>query len=181
MAQKERMYKEIKLIRTSQIINVSADSLWQIVRDYRNVGEWITSINKSVGSGEPEFDGATCSNRVCHTAVKGYEKVSEKLYLHKEDTREIAYKVIDGLPGFILYAHNHWTVNEVGSNQCTLTMDSRIHVKRFPGFFLAGMMKKNFLKNFEEAFLDLKVYAETGKVSEAKKARIEELEKKSKK
>lgn len=180
MAQKERKFKAIKLVRTSEPINVSADSLWKIVREFQNVGQWITNIDSSSGSGEPEFVGATCSERVCNIGgIKGYDTVSEKLYLHNENTREIAYEVLHGMPSFILYANNHWTVNELGSNQSTLTMDSNIHVKRFKGFFLGGMMKKNFSKNFEQAFEDLKVYAETGEVSEAKKARIKQLERKN--
>lgn len=175
----QKKYKEIRITKTSETINVSADDLWQIVGPgFQNVGDWITTIDLSTGFGEPEFEGATCSERTCHVNFAGYDKVSEKLTMYNKANRELAYKVTDGMPGFVLYAYNHWTITEIGPNQCTAQMVSTLHLKRFQGFFLGRIMKRKFGKGLDKVFVELKAYAETKEVSEAKKLRIKELEKK---
>ncbi|PCJ63594.1 MAG: hypothetical protein COA58_15770 [Bacteroidetes bacterium] len=182
MAQKEKKHKEIKLVRTSEVINVSTDSLWEIVGPgFQHIGIWNRNIDHATGSGDGEFEGAGCSERVCEIATKGYSKLREKLILYDIGNKEIAYKVMEGLPGFVLYAQNHWTVSEVSPNKSVVKMDITMHVTPFIGTIMGSIMKKQFDKAIAQAFEDLIIYAETGEISEAKKARIEELENKSKK
>lgn len=172
MVKQEKKYKELVLNVSTDVINVSADSLWQIARDFQNVHTWSTSVDHSTGSGTPAFEGATCSERTCHVAVKGYDRVYEKLTLFNEDKRELAYEVVEGTPGFLLFAGNHWKVVEVGAGQSKLEMEITLRLKRFAGAFLAGQMRRSVLKNVAEVCTDLKVYAETGEVSAAKKKRM---------
>ena len=79
MAQQEKKYKEVKVYETSKIINISADSLWKIVKEFDNVGVFFSGIDHAEGSGLPEFEGATCSERTCYVNLKGYSEVHEKL------------------------------------------------------------------------------------------------------
>ena len=58
MAQKEKKYKEIKIQASSEIINVPADSLWNIIKQFDNVGTFFTGIDHAEGRGKPEFEGA---------------------------------------------------------------------------------------------------------------------------
>lgn len=181
MAQKEQKYREVKVVKTSEIINVSADSLWNIVRQFDNVGEWLTSIDHAVGSGEPEFEGATCSERTCYVNLKGYSEVHEKLTLFDEKHRELAYEFTGGGPSFLLSANNHWVVTEVSPDQSTLTMNATMRLKPFMGFLFGGKLQKIIEKELPESLKELKIFAETGEISEAKKARIRELERQKKK
>jgi len=178
MAQIEAKYKEVNILKTSEVINVSADSLWKIVRQFDQVGVWFSSIDHAEGSGEPEFEGATCSERTCHVNLKGYSEVHEKLTLFDESKRELAYQFTGGGPGFLLFAENHWTVKEVGPNQSILKMEATMRLKKFMGWLLGGKLKKTIEKELPISLNELKIYAETGEVSEAKKARIVKMEKK---
>ncbi len=53
-----------------------------------------------------------------------------------------------------------------------------MHLSKFMGFFLGGVITRIMTKQVTIVLNDLKIYAETGRVSEAKKAQIEKLEKK---
>ncbi|MBL4689820.1 MAG: SRPBCC family protein [Nannocystaceae bacterium] len=172
-------YKEIKLVRTSAPINVSADQLWGIVGlKFQHIGVWNRAIDDSTGSGESEHIGAPCGERSCDVAVSGYDTIEEKLTLYSDESREFAYKVLRGLPGFVLFAGNHWSVVAISPSQCSLKMEITMHVTRFTGTILGPMLKWSFIKSIKSAFEDLAVYAESGKVSGAKLARMAQLEKK---
>lgn len=178
MAQTEKKYKEVNILKTSEVINISADSLWKIVRQFDQVGVWFSSIDHAEVSGEPEFEGATCSERTCYVNLRGYSEVHEKLTLFDDPKRELAYAFTGGGPSFLLFAGNHWSVSEVGPNQSVLTMEATMRLKRFAGFLFGGKLKRTIEKSLPESLNELKVYAETGEVSEAKKARIQALKKK---
>lgn len=175
---RENKYTEIKISETSEVINVSADSLWKIVREFQDVGNWFSSIDYVTASGKSEFAGATYSDRTCYVNLRGYSKVHEKLTLFDDARRELAYELTEGAPGFLLFAGNHWSVSEAGPNQSVLKMEATMRLKKFIGTLLGGQMKKTVLKNLPLALSELKVFAETGEASEAKKARMEVLAKK---
>jgi len=177
MAQSETKYREVTISKQSEAIHVSADSLWKIVRQFDKVGEWFSSIDHAEGYGEPEFEGATCSERTCYVNLKGYSEVHEKLTLFDEEKRELAYEFTGGGPGFLLFAGNHWTVVEVGPNQSILKMEARMRLKPLAGFLFGGKLQRTIEKSLPESLNELKVYAETGEVSDAKKARVKELKK----
>lgn len=177
MAQNEKKYREIKMEKTSETINVSADSLWNIIRQFNDVSIWSSAMDKITLHGTPEFEGATCNSRTC-TSAKGFGTVDEKLTLFSDDLRQLAYESTDGGPKFMLHGQNHWTIIVISPTQSALTLDFEMHLKRFSGFFLHGIIKRSITKGMPQFFNDLKVYAETGKVSEAKRARLTQLEKK---
>lgn len=181
MRQEQKKYTEIKISEKSEVINVSADALWKIVREFQNVSNWFSSIDHVTASGESKFEGAPYSERTCYVNLKGYSKVHEKLTLFDDNKRELAYELVEGAPGFLLFAGNHWTVSEAGPNQSLLSMNVTMRVKKFMGSLLGGQMKKTVLKNLPVALSELKIFAETGEVSEAKKARMEVLAKKKRK
>lgn len=175
MAQQAKKFKELKFKITSEVINVSADSLWTIAREFQDVGIWSTSVDHSTGNGDAEFEGATCSERTCHVDIKGYDQIHEKLTLFDDTSRELEYKITGGTPDFVLFTSNRWRVVEVGPQKSLVEMDITIHLKRFIGALLGGQMKKQISKNVRQVCTDLKIYAETGKVSSAKKARMQTL------
>ena len=170
------------MVMESDVINASADSLWAIARDFQGVALWSSNIDHIEGKGEPEFEGATCSERVCHVNnIGGYDKVVEKLTMFDDEKKELTYELTEGAPGFVLFAQNHWSVSVIGPNKSMIKMEVTMRLKKFAGFFLAGQMKKTVMKNVPMAIEELKLYAEKGEISDTKKARKEALAKKKKK
>lgn len=177
MAQTKLKYKEFKMTKRSEVIGVSADKLWEIVGPgFEHAGDWSTAVDHSSGSGEAQFEGATCNERSCDLNARGFSKISEVLTLYNEDSQELAYDVVEGNPGFVLKAGNHWKIIEVGPNESALEMTVTMHLKKFMGTLMGGMLKKNINQLMPSIFHDLKVYAETGQISEEKQQRIAKLE-----
>lgn len=170
MAQEEKR-KIINETLMSEVINVSADSLWAICSKFDKTAEWTSTLNHSYGTGKSEFEGATCSSRTCETDF-GKGMVVEELIMFNDENKELSYNLTEGAPGFITLANNHWKVIEIGDNQSKIKMNVTMHMKKFAGFFFGGLIKKQMRKQVNIVLKELKFYAETGEVSEAKKKQI---------
>lgn len=157
-------------------INVPASQLWEMVGPgFVNVGDWSSNVDHAVGSGTPEFEGAVCSERVCDVNVKGFTKIDERLTKYNDSTMNLAYEVMDGMPSFMVSAVNDWTVVPLGPNSSKLVMKAEFISKGLMGMMTRGMMQRKMSETLETVLNDAKIYSETGKVSKAKKERIEEL------
>ena len=173
---KEKKVKTIEYKLEGEVINVSADSLWTIVGDgYANAGVWATNVDHSVGKGTPTFSGATCDERSCDINAKGFSAITEKLTQYDVGVKELTFSVTEGLPGFVTLAQNHWTVESLSDTTSRLKMHVTMEMKPFMGSLMAGMMRKNLRTLLPTISNDLKIYAETGKVSESKAARMASL------
>ena len=93
----------------------------------------------------------------------------------------LAYRVNEGMPGFVTKAVSDWTVVDLGNNKSKLVMKAQFGSKGLMGSMMNGMMKKKMNQTLDTVLNDAKVYAETGNVSMAKKERVAHLEKKQKK
>lgn len=173
MAQRGKKHKEINQTLISETINVSADSLWSILREFDKVGNWTSTLNHSEGYGEAKFEGTSCNGRVCETSFGNSNKTTEELTMFDDGKRELAYNLTEGAPGFLKLASNHWTVIELGPNQSKVQMNVSIHLSKFAGFFLGGLITKQMTKQVKIVQNELKIYAETGEVSNAKKEQLE--------
>jgi len=162
----------------TKLINVSADSLWAICREFDKTAEWTSTLNHSYGTGEPTHEGATCSSRICETNIGKGDKVEEELIAFSDQNKELSYNLIEGAPGFIILANNNWKITEINSNQSKIEMRVSMHMKKFAGFFLGCLITKQMEKQVNIVLDELKIYAETGEVSEAKKKQLEKLKKK---
>ncbi|MFT7592618.1 MAG: hypothetical protein ACI9UJ_002557, partial [bacterium] len=141
---KEKKVKKIEFNYVTDITNVSADGLWAIVgEDFANAGKWATSIDHSTGSGNPEFSGATCSERSCDLNAKGFSAITEKLTQYDPAIKELTYIVNNGFPGFVTKLENHWSVESVRDSTSRLKMHLTMEMKPFVGALMGGMMKKN--------------------------------------
>ncbi|QTN38920.1 SRPBCC family protein [Cryomorphaceae bacterium] len=162
------------------VIEVSADELWEMVGPgFVDVYKWSSNVDHAVGTGNPEFEGAVCSERFCDVNVKGFNKISERLTAYDEDRMNLAYEVTDGLPGFVTFAENNWTVVPVSENRAILVMKAKFRSKGLMGSLMNGMMEKKMIKTLETVLEDAKIYAETGEQSPAKKKRVADLAKKA--
>ena len=171
-----KKYKEIKQQKIGPVMNASAADVWQIVGPgFEDAYKWSTAVDHSVGSGEPEFEGATCSKRSCEINAKGFSDIGEQVIEYSDANRVLAYDVVAGLPGFVSSVTNQWTVVEVGPNQSQLQMAITVRMKPFMGAMMGGMFKKKLNTTIDGVISDLKIYAETGEISTEKKDCNEKL------
>jgi len=163
-------------------INVSAADLWEMIGPgFVEVYKWASNVDHAVGSGMAEFKGAACSERVCDVNVKGFSKINEKLTKYDVSKMNLAYQVVDGMPGFVAKAVNDWTVVSVNDHESKLVMKGGFETKGLMGSLMNGMMKKKMNEALGIVLNDAKTYAETGQISKAKEERITQLAKKNKK
>lgn len=163
-------------------INVPATELWNIVGPgFTEVYKWSSNVDHAEGSGTPEFEGATCSERACDVNVKGFNKIGEKLTKYNAANMNLAYQVVEGMPNFVSFAENDWTVVPVDANSCKLVMKAKFETQGLMGAMMRGMMKKKMEETLATVLNDAKVYAETGQISLAKQERVDQLAKKSRK
>jgi len=164
------------------IINVPAAQLWDLIGPgFVEVYKWSSNVDHAVGTGESEFEGAVCTDRTCDLNVKGFDAVSEKLYKYDQQKMVLAYAVTEGMPGFVSKAVNEWTVVPIDANRSKLVMKAEMETQGFMGIIMWKMMRKKMNETLGTVLMDAKVYAETGEVSENKKARQLELAAKLKK
>jgi len=167
--------KEVKMSK-SVVLNVPANDLWQIVGPgFAEAIKWSTTVDHSVGHGEGKFDGATCDTRSCDLSAKGFSSVNERITEYDESNRTLAFDVFEGMPGFVTYTNNRTVVTDLGQDRSQAELRITMHMKPFLGWLLGGMLKKNLSNLIDSALDDLKVYAETGKPSARKQARMKKL------
>jgi hypothetical protein len=167
--------KEVKMSK-SVGVNVSANDLWQVVGPgFAEAGKWSTAVDHSAGHGEGQFDGATCDTRSCDLSAKGFSSVNERITEYDANNRTLAFDVFEGMPGFVTYTNNRTVVTEISQDQSQAELQITMHMKPFLGWLLGGMLKKNLSNLIVSALDDLKVFAETGKPSGRKQARIKKL------
>ncbi|MFV1884368.1 MAG: SRPBCC family protein [Balneola sp.] len=169
-----------KVTRTLNI-NISADKLWEIIGPgFSEAYVWASSVDHSVGKGTSKFEGAPCDERFCDVNAKGFNKIEEKLIKYNDDSMNLAYQITNGMPGFISKAVNNWKVIPANANTSTLEMNADFELQGFMGRFMKPMMKKKMESLLDIILEDAKVYAETGRISEHKRKRIETLKRKNK-
>ena len=167
--------KEVKMSK-SVVVNVSANDLWQIVGPgFAEASKWSTAVDHSAGHGEGKFDGATCDTRSCDLSAKGFSSVNEQITEYDASNRTLAFDVFEGMPGFVTYTNNRTVISDLGQGRSQAELQITMHMKPFLGWVLGGMLKKNLSSLIESALDDLKVFAESGKPSDRKQARIKKL------
>ena len=167
--------KEVKMSKSVEV-NVSASDLWQIVGPgFADAGKWSTAVDHSAGHGEGKFDGASCDTRSCDLSAKGFSSVNERITEYDAGNQTLAFDVFEGMPGFVTYMNNRTVVTELGQDKSQAELQITMHMKPFLGWLLGGMLKKNLNDLIDSALDDLKVFAETGKPSVRKQARMNKL------
>jgi len=167
--------KKVKMAKSVEV-NVSADSLWQIVGPgFAEAGKWSTAVDHSAGHGEAQFEGATCDTRSCDLSAKGFSSVNERISEYDVANRTMGFDVFEGLPSFVTYTNNRTAITSMGEQKSKAELQITMHMKPLLGALMGPMFKKNLSNLIDTALEDLKVYAETGEPSESKKARMKKL------
>lgn len=175
---KSKKTKTMTISKTSEVINASADKLWEITGPgFGDVGKWSTNVDHAEASGTPEFEGAVCSSRSCDLNAKGFSKINERITAYDAQNRTLSFNIDQGTPGFVTDANSTWEIIKVSETTSKIRVTSTLELKRFMGSLMGGMLEKNLNSVIPTIISDLKIYAETGEISESKKARIASLNK----
>ena len=101
--------------------------------------------------------------------------MNERITEYDASNRTMAFNVIEGTPGFVTYMNNRTVITDLGQGRSKAELKITMHMKPFLGGLMGGMLKKNLSNLIDSALNDLKVYAETGKPSARKQARMKKL------
>ena len=161
-------------IKESQVINTSADKVWEILGpNFLRISEWGGGILSSVDNPQVKkrFESAPAGGRICN--VKGFGQFKETILHYSDEQREITWDAVsDKIPGFLTGLQNAFKIEAIDEKNSKITSNLTADLKGIGGFFLGGKIKKDFSKTIKFFLNDLKIYAETGNISEKKKREL---------
>ena len=170
----ETMKKPNVKVQIKTKINAPADKVWEILgHQFANISEWTSVVvtSKALTANEiPEgsyqpAESASVPARQTTSINKGKSAtLTEVVTAYSDEHRELTFYGV-GLPSFIAYASDKQSVISTGENECEVVFNVEIRLKGIFKLF-KGAAKKRFAANFKKVQNDLKIYAETGKVSQ---------------
>ena len=97
-------------IQTTLVIDSPASAVWQVLGEqFADVANWTDAINKS-SLDRPLGEGAvrTCDLKAFGPVPAG--KITEEVTRLDRDSRALTYVVLSGVPSFMRFVENAWTV-----------------------------------------------------------------------
>jgi len=158
-------------VTTSIPIDAPADRVWHIVGPgFGQVSEWATVVAESTLVGEGRHEGSPFTGRACTIAKAGFDDLTEEILIYEPSSFRLSYRASSGMPAIVDKAINTWSVRDDGRQGSVFTMDAEVDVSRRARFLgpVVGIYLGMFARRTSK---DLKMYAETGEVSSAKRMR----------
>ena len=164
-------------IRRDTTIDLTVEELWRILSDgFSDVGSWASLVNWSKPNPEAidTLDGAPTGGRICD--VPGFGLTDERIIRFDVESHTIGYGVIaEKIPGFVSNVQNIWSLREAGPEATRVSLNLTADVRGIRGIVMGPMMKSRFGKAIDRSIEDLRVYAETGDVSDHKRRRQDKI------
>ena len=163
-------------VKRETTIDATVEELWQILSGaFIDVGTWASDVNWSKPNPQTEvLDGAPTAGRICD--VPGFGRTDERIIRFDVESHTIGYNVTaEKIPGFVSNLQNIWNLREAGPEAARVSSNLTADVRGIRGVVMGPMMKSKFGKAVDRSIEDLRVYAETGEVSEHKRRRQEKL------
>ena len=156
-------------INKNTVVNVSADRLWSILADdFDKVGEWARGVDSSgpnTKAAAPE--GASVGGRVCQ--APGFGAITETFTSYEPAQHSYAFEATASkLPSSVRNLTNHTSVKSLGPQQSEVQLTITADLTGFRGALVKPIMTWNFSRALDGALEDLKVFAESGKISSEK-------------
>lgn len=152
-------------------IDAEAHEVWQIIGPgFGRVSDWATTVAESTLVGEGQHDAAPFTGRACTIAEAGFDRLTEEILTYEPSSFRLSYRASSGMPSIVDEAVNTWSIARDGRQGSVFTMDAEVDVSRRARFLgpAVGIYLGMFARRTSK---DLKVYAETGDVSTAKRMR----------
>lgn len=148
-------------------IQASPDHVWDLLANrFHAVGDWASIINHSEAL-NLQSGGTGVADRLCDTPDGVFK---EQVTRFDEARRTFSYLVYQGLPGFVREGGNTWQVRDLGRGKTEVSMRMRFELNPVADLLMGWMLKRQMSKAADGVAEDLRIYAETGRVSERKRA-----------
>ena len=156
-------------ISKNAIVNVSADRLWSILADdFDRVGEWASGVASSGPNTDAAIpEGASVGGRVCQ--VPGLGAVNEAFTSFHPVERSFSFEATASeIPSFVRNLTNHTVVKSLGPEQSEVQIRSTADTIGLRGALVKPVMTRQFSRAIDGVLEDLKIFAESGKISSQK-------------
>jgi hypothetical protein len=156
-------------ISKNAVINVSADRLWSILADdFDKIGEWARGVDSSGPNTDAAVpEGASVGGRVCE--VPGFGAINETFTSFDPVERSYAFAATASkLPSFVRNLTNHTSVKPLGPDQSEVQLRITADALGVRGALVKPVMTRKFSRAIDLVIEDLKVFAESGKISSEK-------------
>ena len=157
-------------IDKTDTINASADRIWEILSDgFADIGTWASAVDHSEAHTKAAAPaGATAGGRTCE--VPGFGFTDERFTHYDEANKTFSFSVeAEKIPGFFKNMASTWKVVATGPETSRVTTKIAGEATGLMGALVSPMMKRKFSGLLDQGYEDLRVYAETGQVSDAKR------------
>jgi hypothetical protein len=157
-------------IDKTDTINASAERIWEILSDeFTDVGSWASAVDHSEAHTKaPAPAGASTGGRTCE--VPGFGFTDERFTRFDEANKTLSFSIdAEKIPDFFKNMESTWKVVSTGPNTSKVTTKIAGEATGVRGALVSPIMKRKFSGLLDQGYKDLKVYAETGQVSDAKR------------
>lgn len=121
------------IITTTTNLNLTSLEVWNVLGEGFGNVMWIKGVKSC------KFDGDLKIGNARVVEMTGMGTVTERLEIFDPQSQTIRYSVEGGLP-IIKNASNHWTIEKIDDQNCTITCQSYLKVKPL-AIFLAPLMR----------------------------------------
>lgn len=156
-------------ISKNATINVSADRLWSILADdFDKIGEWARGVDSSGPNTDAAVpEGASVGGRVCQ--VPGFGDINETFTSFDPVEHSYAFKATASkIPSFVRNLTNHTLVKPLGPEQSEVQLRITADAPGLRGALIKPVMTRKFSRAIDDVIEDLKIFAESGKISSEK-------------
>lgn len=153
------------ILQREIIINKNVADSWHLLGPrFADIYLWASTVNHTEPKGEG-FNGATCSERGCETAMGA---IKEKILQYSEIEHLVKFDIYQGLPAMVKKAIHTWQVISVGNDKSKFILNADIQFSGFMGMMMQPIIKIMMGKMFKTMTEDFKYYVENDKPNEAK-------------
>jgi hypothetical protein len=156
-------------VTKNAIVNVGADRLWSILADdFDKIGEWARGVDSSGPNTDAAVpDGASVGGRVCQ--VPGFGAINETFTSFDPVERSYAFEATASkIPSFVRNLTNHTSVKSLGPDQSEVQLRLTADTVGVRGALVKPVMTRKFSRAIDVVIEDLKIFAESGKISSEK-------------
>lgn len=163
----------IDVHRTEQV-GADVDTIWRILgEEFLTVSTWASAVTSSgANPNAPQGpSGAPNGGRSC--TVQGFGTTDERIVHFDPVRHELAYSVAaKKIPSFVHGMRNSWSVTADGQGRARVTTRITGEARGAMGALMAPLMRIKLRATQRGILADLRVFAETGTPSKAKRRSI---------
>ena len=157
-------------ITRTLVVDAPLAHIWSILaNDYTTVGQWTSVIKNSEPVLGDVLPGAPAYGRVCDTPDGVFK---EKITQFDEERHVLAYEVEQGLPFFVRGGGNTWSLKRLDDARTQVNMHMKFDMPAMVEFAMGWMMRRQMAGTGDRFLEELKVFAEKGEISAAKKQQL---------